>query len=96
MVSHQVWMFFISSHADPNNIPQGLCLIDEELVERDNGINETFYGFRVDGTGSVIDGYIKFIAAVDEEFVSAYMPGFQLEPYPNYAINKMLHQVNIK
>ena len=96
MVSHQVWMFFISSHANPNNIPCGLRLIDEELVERDNGINESFYGFRVDGTGFAIDGYIKFIAAVDEEFVNAYMPGFQLVPYPDHAINKRLHQVNIK
>ena len=76
MVSCQVWMFFISSHADPNNIPRGLHLNDEELVERDNGINETFYGFCVDGTGFTIDGYIKFIADVDEEFVSGYMPEF--------------------
>ena len=89
-------MFFINSHADPNNIPRGLRLIDEELVERDNGINETFYWFHVDGTGFAIDGYIKFIADVDEEFVSGYMPGFQLVPYPDHAINWMLRQVNIK
>ena len=71
-------------------------MIDEDLVERYNGINEIFYGFRVDGTGFAIDGYIKFIADVDEEFVRAYMPGFQLVPYPDHAMNKMLHQVNIK
>ena len=96
MTTTKVWQFFITSHDDPSNIPRGFRLIDQYLVERNNGINETFYGFRVHGNGFAIDGYIKFLMGMDKEDVGVLMPGFQLLPFPHYDRDWKLVQTYIK
>ena len=61
---------FISSNDDPNNIPHGFHLIDQDLVKRNNSINETFDGFRQHGNGFAIVGNIMFLYDMDEQSVS--------------------------